>query len=85
MRAAFAIITLRTRVITYSRDWPLWLAVNRKRPRGTLAYPTPLVCTAPKEQVSIGGSRVLRSSDADQITIVACGVPVEEAHGQLRP
>ena len=33
----------------------------------------------PGEQFPVGGSRVLRSSDADQLTIVAAGVTVHEA------
>jgi transketolase len=37
------------------------------------------VLTPPEEQVRVGGSRVNRSSDTDQLTIVACGVTVAEA------
>jgi transketolase len=37
------------------------------------------VRTPPDEQVRIGGSRTLRSSDSDDVTIVACGVTVPEA------
>lgn len=37
------------------------------------------VRTRPDEDVRIGGSRVVRSSDRDEITLVACGVTVEEA------
>jgi transketolase len=38
-----------------------------------------LVRTDPDEDIQIGGSRVVRSSDEDEVTIVACGVTVEEA------
>ncbi len=44
----------------------------------TLRGKTP-VRTAPDEEIRIGGSRVVRSSDADTLTIVACGVTVGEA------
>jgi transketolase len=37
------------------------------------------VRTPPDEDVYIGGSRILRSSDRDDLTIVACGVTLEEA------
>jgi transketolase len=37
------------------------------------------VRTAPEEDVRIGGSRVVRSSSDDHITLVACGVTVDEA------
>ena len=37
------------------------------------------VRTPPDEDVRIGGSRVLRSTDRDDVTIVACGVTVPEA------
>ena len=41
--------------------------------------PKTRVRTAPGEEVRIGGSRTLRSTDSDEYTIVACGVTVEEA------
>jgi transketolase len=41
--------------------------------------PKTQVRTAPDEDVRIGGSRTLRSSDSDEVTIVACGVTVDEA------
>ena len=41
--------------------------------------PKTKVRTPPDEEVRIGGSRVLRSSDNDEFTIVACGITVEEA------
>jgi transketolase len=44
----------------------------------TLRPKTP-VRTPPDEEVRIGGSRVVRSSDDDEFTIVACGVTVSEA------
>ncbi len=45
----------------------------------TLRPGTP-VRTAPDEDIRIGGSRVVRSSnDEDEFTIVACGITVEEA------
>jgi transketolase len=44
----------------------------------TLRGKTP-VRTPPDEPVRIGGSHVLRSSDADAVAIVACGVTVSEA------
>jgi transketolase len=44
----------------------------------TLRPKTP-VRTTPDEDVRIGGSRVVRSSDDDEFTIVACGVTVSEA------
>jgi transketolase len=44
----------------------------------TLRGKTP-VRTPPDEVVRIGGSRVLRSSDGDDIAIVACGITVPEA------
>ena len=37
------------------------------------------VRTAPDEDVRIGGSRTLRTSDRDDVTIVACGITVPEA------
>jgi transketolase len=44
----------------------------------TLRPKTP-VRTRPDEDVRIGGSRVVRSSDEDDVTIVACGITVGEA------
>ena len=44
----------------------------------TLRGKTP-VRTPPDEDVTIGGSRVVRSSDSDEVTIVACGITVDEA------
>ncbi len=44
----------------------------------TLRGKTP-VRTPPDEDVQIGGSRVLRASEGDAVTIVACGITVEEA------
>jgi transketolase len=44
----------------------------------TLRGPT-VVRTPPDEEVRIGGSRVVRSSAEDQVTVVACGVTVDEA------
>ena len=44
------------------------------------------VRTRPEEDIRIGGSRLVRSSDGDDFTVVACGVTVEEAEqagGQL--
>jgi transketolase len=41
--------------------------------------PKTRVRTAPDEDVRIGGSRIVRSSDEDDVTIVACGITVEEA------
>jgi transketolase len=37
------------------------------------------VRTPPDEEVRIGGSRTVRSSDEDDLTIVACGITVGEA------
>jgi transketolase len=37
------------------------------------------VRTEPEEEVRIGGSRVVRASDSDEVTVVACGVTVGEA------
>ena len=34
---------------------------------------------APDEEFPIGGSRVVRSSDADEVTLVGCGITVHEA------
>jgi transketolase len=46
----------------------------------TLRPKTP-VRTAPDEEIRVGGSRTVRSSgDADEVTIVACGITVEEAN-----
>jgi transketolase len=45
----------------------------------TLRGKTP-VRTRPDEDIRIGGSRVVRSSDQDEVTVVACGVTVGEAH-----
>ncbi|HYM58621.1 MAG TPA: transketolase [Solirubrobacteraceae bacterium] len=42
--------------------------------RGKTAVRTP-----PDEAVTIGGSRIVRSSDSDEIAIVACGITVGEA------
>ena len=44
----------------------------------TLRPKTP-VRTPPDEEVRIGGSRLVRSSESDDVTIVACGITVEEA------
>jgi transketolase len=44
----------------------------------TLRPKTP-VRTPPDEDVRIGGSRIVRSSGEDDVTIVACGITVEEA------
>jgi transketolase len=44
----------------------------------TIRGKTP-VRTAPAEEIRIGGSRIVRGGDSDDITIVACGVTVEEA------
>jgi transketolase len=45
----------------------------------TLRPKTP-VRTAPDEEIRVGGSRTVRSSgDADEVTVVACGITVEEA------
>ncbi|HXF97056.1 MAG TPA: transketolase [Gaiellaceae bacterium] len=44
----------------------------------TLRPPTP-VLYGPDEEFAIGGSRVLRSSDADDVTLVAAGITVHEA------
>jgi len=44
----------------------------------TLRGKTP-VRTPPDEQVRIGGSRVVRSTEGDEVTIVAAGITVEEA------
>jgi transketolase len=41
--------------------------------------PKTAVRTPPDEEIRIGGSRVLRSSDSDEFTIVCCGATVEEA------
>jgi len=38
-----------------------------------------VVRTGPDEDIRFGGSRTLRSSDDDQLTIVACGITVDEA------
>jgi transketolase len=37
------------------------------------------VRTAPDEDIRVGGSRVVRSSPDDRVTLVACGVTVDEA------
>jgi transketolase len=37
------------------------------------------VRTDPEEDIRIGGARVLRSGDDDQVTVVACGITVGEA------
>jgi transketolase len=37
------------------------------------------VRTSPDENIRVGGSRVLRSSSDDALTIVACGITVSEA------
>jgi transketolase len=44
----------------------------------TLRPKTP-VRTPPDEPVTIGGSRAVRSSGEDEVTIVACGITVDEA------
>jgi transketolase len=44
----------------------------------TLRPKTP-VRTAPDEPVAIGGSRAVRCSPDDEVTIVACGITVDEA------
>ncbi len=42
--------------------------------RGKTAVRTP-----PDEEIRIGGSRLVRSSDRDEVTVVACGITVQEA------
>jgi transketolase len=37
------------------------------------------VRTRPDEEIRIGGSRLVRSSDRDEVTVVACGITVQEA------
>lgn len=49
----------------------------------TLRGKTP-VRTPPDEDVRIGGSRVVRGSDRDDITLVACGATVDEADRAAR-
>jgi transketolase len=44
----------------------------------TIRAATP-VRTGPDEQIRIGGSRTVRSGDNDELTIVGCGVALEEA------
>ena len=44
----------------------------------TLRGKTP-VRTPPDEDVTIGGSRIVRGADADDVAIVACGITVDEA------
>jgi transketolase len=44
----------------------------------TLRGKTP-VRTPPDEAVRLGGSRIVRGADADDVAIVACGVTVDEA------
>jgi transketolase len=44
----------------------------------TLRGKTP-VRTPPNEAVRIGGSRIVRGADADDVAIVACGITVDEA------
>ena len=44
----------------------------------TIRAATP-VRTAPDEQIRIGGSRTVRSGESDELTIVGCGVALEEA------
>jgi transketolase len=44
----------------------------------TLRGKTP-VRTRPDEDIRIGGSRVLRSSDRDEVTVIACGITLDEA------
>ncbi len=44
----------------------------------TLRGKTP-VRTRPDEEVRIGGSRVLRSSERDQVTVIGCGITVDES------
>jgi transketolase len=41
--------------------------------------PNTRVRTAPDEDIRVGGSRIVRSSEDDEFTIVACGITVEEA------
>jgi transketolase len=41
--------------------------------------PTTPVIYGPDEEFPIGGSRVLRSSDGDEVTLVGCGITVHEA------
>jgi transketolase len=44
----------------------------------TLRGKTP-VRTPPDEDVSVGGSRIVRGEDADDVAIIACGITVDEA------
>src|SRR5262249_8208274 len=44
----------------------------------TLRPATPVIY-GPDEEFEVGGSRMLRSSDSDDVTIVGCGVTVHEA------
>ncbi len=41
--------------------------------------PKTSVRTAPGDDIRIGGSRILRAGDNDEVTVVACGITVEEA------
>ncbi len=41
--------------------------------------PKTRVRTGPEEEIRIGASRMVRASDEDEFTIVACGIAVEEA------
>ncbi len=41
--------------------------------------PKTVVRTGPDEDIHIGGSRTVRASDGDELTIVACGITVGEA------
>jgi transketolase len=41
--------------------------------------PKTVVRTGPDENIHIGGSRTVRASDGDELTIVACGITVGEA------
>jgi deoxyxylulose-5-phosphate synthase len=43
-----------------------------------------VVRTRPDEDIRIGGSRLVRSSDHDDVTVVACGVTVAEAEAAAR-
>jgi transketolase len=44
----------------------------------TLRPATPVIY-GPDEEFEVGGSRVLRSSDSDNVAVVACGITVQEA------
>ena len=65
------------------RPWPTWRASRTCGPPGVRTR----CCTTPAETFPVGGSKVLRSADDDQVTLIGAGVTLHDclaAADQLR-